>query len=168
MQNSLIDQQGLFETKEYLLDWFNSYLCSILYLISVSFSDSQSGALRQDTQCLDSQARPNQHCPEKMGMISPMEAVSDVWLWGPLAPAFPRGSRPLAVFIGDSVRSPAACIPLPLPTQWWVSAAFLCLCPLSEMQPGLGKAQHSAKGLASRLTDSDGHVWVFSLNSSHL
>lgn len=62
------------------------------------------------------------------------------------------------MFIGDSVRSLAARIPLPLPTQWRVSAAFLCLCPLSEMQPGLGKPQHSTKRLASRLTDSDGHV----------
>ncbi|KAI3369526.1 hypothetical protein L3Q82_007732 [Scortum barcoo] len=52
---------------------------------------------------------------EEMGMISQMEVVSGVWLWGLLA--FPHGSRPLAVFIGDSVRSLAACIPLPLPTQ---------------------------------------------------
>lgn len=93
-----------------------------------------------------------------MGMISQMEVVSDVGLWALLAPAFPHGSRPLAVFIGDSVRSLAACIPLPLPTQWWVSAAFLCLCALSETQPGLGKPQHSAKRLALCLADFDGHI----------
>lgn len=91
---------------------------AILCLISHRFCDSRSGALQQDTQCLHSQAGPNQHCPEEMGMISQMEVVSDVGLWALLAPAFPHGSRPLAVFIGDSVRSLAACIPLPLPTQW--------------------------------------------------
>lgn len=51
--------------------------------------------------------------------------------------ASPRGSRPLAVFIGAC--SLAACIPLLLPTQWRASAAFLCLCRLSEMKPGLGE-----------------------------
>ena len=73
-----------------------------------------------------------------------------------------RGSRPLLVFIGVSVRRLAAYIPLPVPTQWSVSAAFLCLCPLSEMQPGLGKSQDSAKRLALCSTDSQRHVGVFS------
>lgn len=42
------------------------WLFSILSL--VFSSDSQSGALQQDTQCLDSGTGPNQHCPRR-------------WLW---------------------------------------------------------------------------------------
>lgn len=39
-----------------------------------------------------------------MGVISQRE-VASIWVWGLLAPAALRGSRPLAVFIGDSVCS---------------------------------------------------------------
>lgn len=168
MQNSLIDQQGLFETKEYLHSrstdsYFGGHFVSDLWQFlwqSVKNSATRYSVFRQSSWAKSTLSREDGYdITDGSG-----ECCLTV---GSVDPAFPHGSRPLAVFIGDSVRSPAACIPLPLPTQWWVSAAFLCLCPLSEMQPGLGKPQHSAKRLAPRLTDSDGHVWVFSLNTSH-
>lgn len=60
----------------------------MFYLISDNFCDSQSGALQQDTQCLDSEAGPNQHCPEELGMISQMEVESGLTV-GSVGPGLP-------------------------------------------------------------------------------
>lgn len=103
------------ETKEYLLCRWND--CAKGHSVCNPCVTVSQEVFSKDTQCLDSRAGLNQQCPAEMGMISHMEVVSGIVTVGSVAPAFLRGSRPLAVFTGVSVQYVAW-----LPT-------FLCLSP---------------------------------------
>lgn len=110
--NTLIDQRSSFETKKYLLKWLTGQFLSNLQQFRETWT--------QYFQML----KTGENQGEEMGLVSQMEEVI---------------VGPLAVFIGDSVRSLAACIPLSLPKQWRVSHSI----PLSEMQSALGTPQYS-------------------------
>lgn len=143
----MIDQQCVFETKEYLLSWStNVYLTSrfISNLWQLLWWSVRSAG------CLEKLSWIEQTLSREDGYD--IADGSGKWCLtiGTAGPAFPHGWRPLAVFIGVSVRSLAACIPLPLHTQWWLSAAFLCLCPLSETKQALANPNVQPRGWGQR------------------